>query len=374
MPISEITRRAIIDELGLSKIPWSGRLEEPAFLARLYNLKEIRSTDERFNDAAGDIWQHRVNNYDWDDDWVFYDSRLSLMEDDEEFLRFLAETVHPVVRPIQDEADALLRLYNEHLRHDGWEIREVSQISGRPVFAAHNRLTVPPALGQVEKSIKAGDMAYLSQQITRMESSVESDPALAIGTAKELVETCCTTILRDLGVETDKDWTLSKLVKETASRLRLTPEDVADDARGAASIRQVLGNLGGMVAGIAELRNHYGTGHGKALGHGGLGPRHARLAVGAASTLAAFLSRRSNNVHGRPVPLDSRRTQAHLVEQQVVCGCGPVERGNSLRPRARRDRRVRGRQAAPSCPLPRRGIAGTVRLGRSCRCATSGCD
>lgn len=289
MPISEITRRGIIDELSLSKISWSGRPEEPEFLARLYKLKEFPSTDVRFNDASGDIWQHRVNNYDWDDDWVFYDPRFSLMEDDEEFLRFLAETVHPVVRPIQQEADGLLRLYNGHLLHDGWEIREVSQISGRPVFAAHNRLTVPPALGQVEKSIKAGDMAYLSQQITRMESSVESDPALAIGTAKELVETCCTTILRDLEVETGKDWTLSKLVKETASRLRLTPEDVADDARGAASIRQVLGNLGGMVAGIAELRNYYGTGHGKAVGHGGLGPRHARLAVGAASTLAAFL-------------------------------------------------------------------------------------
>lgn len=201
----------------------------------------------------------------------------------------LRRTVHPVVRPNQEEVVELLRLYNEHLRHDGWEIRQVGQISGRPVFAAHNRLTVPPALGQVEKSIKAGDMVFLSQQITRMESSVESDPALAIGTAKELLETCCTTILRDVGVDADKQWTLSKLVKETASRLRLTPEDVADDARGAASIRQVLGNLGGMVAGIAELRNYYGTGHGKAIGHSGLGPRHARLAVGAASTLAAFL-------------------------------------------------------------------------------------
>jgi len=287
--ISEITRRAIIDELSLSNVHWSGRLEEPEFLARLYKLKQLPSTDGRFKEAAGDIWQHRVNNYDWDDDWVFYDSRFDLMEDDEEFLRFLVETVHPVVRPEAAELKQLVSLYNEHLRHDGWEIREVSQISGRPVFAAHNRLTVPPALGQVEKSVKAGDMAYLSQQITRMESAVEADPALAIGTAKELVETCCSTILVELGIVPEKEWTLSKLVKETASRLRVTPEDVADDARGAASIRQVLGNLGGMVAGIAELRNHYGTGHGKAIGHSGLGPRHARLAVGAASTLAAFL-------------------------------------------------------------------------------------
>jgi hypothetical protein len=36
----------------------------------------LPSNDPRFNDAAGDIWQHRINNFDWDIDWVFYDSYL----------------------------------------------------------------------------------------------------------------------------------------------------------------------------------------------------------------------------------------------------------------------------------------------------------
>jgi hypothetical protein len=78
-------------------------------------------------------------------------------------------------------------------------------------------------------------------------------------------------------------------VKETGKALRVTPDDVADDAPAAASIRRTLGSLGGIVVGLAELRNSYGTGHGKPMGSGGLRPRHARLAVGAASTLAAFL-------------------------------------------------------------------------------------
>jgi len=90
-------------------------------------------------------------------------------------------------------------------------------------------------------------------------------------------------------VEPDKDWDLARLVKETGKLLKVTPADVRSDAKGAESIRRVLGSLGGIVSGIAELRNEYGTGHGKASGQGGLGPRHARLAVGAASTLAAFL-------------------------------------------------------------------------------------
>jgi hypothetical protein len=68
MKISQITRRDIIDAITVEKIGWNGRLEEAEFLSRLYNLAALPSTDRRFKDAAGDIWQHRVNNFDWGDD------------------------------------------------------------------------------------------------------------------------------------------------------------------------------------------------------------------------------------------------------------------------------------------------------------------
>jgi hypothetical protein len=88
--ISEITRRDIFDHLTLEKIAWHGRLDETGFLGRIWDLGDMPSTDGRFKDAARDIWQHRVNNYDWDDDWVFTDSRFDLMHGpDEAFLRFL---------------------------------------------------------------------------------------------------------------------------------------------------------------------------------------------------------------------------------------------------------------------------------------------
>lgn len=290
MPITDITRMSIVDEMGARKINWAGRFDEPDFLSRLYNLEEMTSTDRRYSNAHGDIYQHRVNNLDWEDDWVFYDGRFGLLKgDDETFLKFLAETVHPALRrPAQEVAD-LVAMYNEHLRHDGYELVETSQISGRPVFSGRSHLAVPGSLRQVERAVQPGDRDYLTKQITRMEGSIESDPELAIGTAKELIETCCKTIMIALGEEPNKDWDLPRLVKETAKRLQLTPDDVNPDAAAAESIRRVLGNLGSIVSGIAELRNSYGTGHGKSLGHGGLGPRHARLAVGAASTLAMFL-------------------------------------------------------------------------------------
>lgn len=54
-------------------------------------------------------------------------------------------------------------------------------------------------------------------------------------------------------------------------------------------MRRLLGNLGNVAQGLAELRNLYGTGHGRTGSAKGLSARHARLAVGSAGTLATFL-------------------------------------------------------------------------------------
>ena len=133
--ITEVTRRAIMDILSARN--WSGRLSETEFLSRLYDLDALPSQDRRYKNAAEDIWQHRVNNNDGEPDWVFYDSRFELLSGtDREFLRFLCETVHPVVRPDTTQALEMVGLFNNDLRADGWEVIRTSEISGRPVFNA----------------------------------------------------------------------------------------------------------------------------------------------------------------------------------------------------------------------------------------------
>jgi len=103
----------------------------------LYDLSRTPSTDPRFSNATEDIKQHREHWRDWDDDWVFYDVRFDLLHaPDNEFLAFLCETVHPVVRSDSSEADELVKAYNYHLEIDGWNLVESSQISGRPTFSA----------------------------------------------------------------------------------------------------------------------------------------------------------------------------------------------------------------------------------------------
>jgi hypothetical protein len=98
-----------------------------------------------FEDAEGDIWQHRVNNpLDWDDMWVFSDDRFGLQANDETFLRFLAESVHPEVREDPDQAASLVRELNSHLSRDGWELVHTGDVSGYPVYGPRRRSRSTP--------------------------------------------------------------------------------------------------------------------------------------------------------------------------------------------------------------------------------------
>jgi len=126
-----------MDYLTVSEVSWSGRLSEPDFLARLYDLNELPSFDPRLKTARSDIRQHRINFLDWEHDWVFTDSRFAILwTSDEKFLRFFCESLHPIVRPDPSDAGAIATKLNEYLVRDGWELFEESEISGRPVFGA----------------------------------------------------------------------------------------------------------------------------------------------------------------------------------------------------------------------------------------------
>lgn len=290
--VSRRARRNIIDGLKVDGIAWMGSLDDVEFLQRLWDLEALPSHDSRYKDAAGDIWQHRWNNNDWDDDWVFEDKRFDLIDGPaDRFLAFLAETVHPVVRPDRNQALDMVRNFNDQLRPEGWMLIEIEKIAGRPRFVAQ-------AIGEMGgRSVMrartvadALDAAWMQREIARLENAVDRDPALAIGTAKELVESCCKSVLTKRGISYPHSADLPALTKLVAKELGLVPDDIMDAAKGADTIRLILRNLSALTQYLAELRGLYGSGHGRDGQHRGLQPRHARLAVGAAVAFIDFVT------------------------------------------------------------------------------------
>jgi len=153
--ITGVTRKAIIelfrtfdpDPMGIRSlmsfsgskpvgINWWGNLGETEFLERLYDLGTLPSTDDRYADALGDIHQHRFNNEDWGNDYIFTDARFELDTSDTALLSFLAETLHPEVRTDRTEINEIRSQLNNLLRPDLYELQQIDVISGKPVFGA----------------------------------------------------------------------------------------------------------------------------------------------------------------------------------------------------------------------------------------------
>lgn len=291
--ITKVTRLAIFDELRVRATRWWGRLREDEFLERLYNLDQLPSTDARHHTAREDIIQHTVRWSDWEPHWVFQDPRFQLMEDDALFVAFLAAMVHPMVRADADEARDLVNLVNQHLAADGWHLAEVSRISGRPVFEP--RATGVAYVAPIPRTAEVFESAYVHRQISRMQEAVHGHPELAIGTAKEWLETTCKTVLAELGADI-ADGEMPGLVKSTLKALPPDMSGAADPKRPQNAIERLLGNLSGLGAAVAEVRNACGTGHGQHAGTGDLQPTYALLVVNATIAIVTYIVGRYESI------------------------------------------------------------------------------
>ncbi len=137
MQLTEITRSSIIDHILLGgRRSFHGRMDLMTFLKRIWNLSEMPSTDHRFNNADGDIWQHMIRNDDWDHQYLLCE-RLNLLGcDDAIFLRFLETCLHPLSVKDDAEASSLSKEFNSFLEKDGVKLVVASHISGRPIYKA----------------------------------------------------------------------------------------------------------------------------------------------------------------------------------------------------------------------------------------------
>lgn len=156
----------------------------------------------------------------------------------------------------------------------------------------HSEVYAPsiPTVETVSDVERLADDFDISEHTRRIRSSLDEDPALAIGSTKELIESVLKTILGLHGAKIgDED--MPKLIKRAQAALGIDPKDVEATTPGAESIRRLLSSLAQIVVSVTELRNLYGTGHGKSMAPG-LDPSSARLVVNAGSAMAAYLMQR----------------------------------------------------------------------------------
>jgi hypothetical protein len=290
--ITSLTRRDITDYIAGNRIGWWGRLDEVAFLSRVFpDIEERPSYDSRFSSASRDIRQHREYNTDWEDDWIFDDERFGLRSGpDEIFMLFLSQMLHPLVRSDAEEAKQLLADFNQMLEADDWELIEVGQLSGRPIYEGRRREAIKPPLEAIDVDSYGNllDPQVLREHLRRIDAGLKSDPAAAIGSSKELLESVLKAILEDHEVGYKNGEELMDLYKKVQGSLGLNTGAVPDDAKGSKAAVKALRALVTTVQSLAELRNALGTGHGPSRRSAAL-TRHARLAFNSSLAVTTFL-------------------------------------------------------------------------------------
>lgn len=187
--------------------------------------------------------------------------------------------------------------YNENYEDDIYWVSSVSRYDERyariykKCKVIMDRLEgVPSVITKTADNLKNKfSSEYMSRQIELMVSMQLTNPTNAIGLSKELIESCCKTILDELNIEWGKNDDVPQLANKTLNALNLLPVNVQETDQGAEAIRAVLGNLRAITTKLAEIRNPFGSGHGKSASFQGLETRHAKLAVGSSITFVDFI-------------------------------------------------------------------------------------
>ncbi len=118
MDFSRETRQDLLDYVLGQEEAFHGDLELLSFLKRIWDLDNMRSTDHRFSNAAGDISQHMVNNDDWDDDYLLI-NRLNLLNSKFAIFKLFLETyVHPYAIKSEDLQKKRVKDINQLLKSD----------------------------------------------------------------------------------------------------------------------------------------------------------------------------------------------------------------------------------------------------------------
>ncbi|MEQ9345984.1 MAG: hypothetical protein RIG26_06025 [Thalassospira sp.] len=135
--IPKVVRLNILDGLRIDKVTWFGESDDIEFLSRIYNLDQLPSFDIRYHTAREDIFQHRFNNDDWENDWIYEDSRFQLLNGPTDtFLKFLCQIVDPLTQHDRTLVSKLVSDFNDQLSPCGWALVESERVAGRPRYIA----------------------------------------------------------------------------------------------------------------------------------------------------------------------------------------------------------------------------------------------
>jgi hypothetical protein len=141
-----------------------------------------------------------------------------------------------------------------------------------------------PTQKPTEETLKRLNSEEVQKLFTIAMNRTEKDANGAVTAAKSLLESTCKLLLDDMKEAYTATEDIPSLFKKISTKLNLHPTQHPND-----SLKKILSGCASIVQGIAETRNKISDAHGQGRNPMNAAPRHAKLAVGMAGAMSAFL-------------------------------------------------------------------------------------
>lgn len=155
----------------------------------------------------------------------------------------------------------------------------LTYIDGGKIVGAHS---VPVI--SLEQHIRKRNIESVNLEFERAVSSLESNPREAISAACNILEAVFKVYIEDEGLVMPKKKDLKPTWAIVRNSLNFDPGKIEDR-----DLKEILSGLAAVIGGIGALRTHASSAHGAGKKVYKVEPRHARLAVHSAHTLALFV-------------------------------------------------------------------------------------
>lgn len=142
-----------------------------------------------------------------------------------------------------------------------------------------------PSAKALRDVLRGGDYSSIEEEFQKAEASIQNDPREAVRAACAQIESLFKLYIEETpGLELPAKQDLGGLWNIIRKSFNLDASAVEDQ-----DLKKVITGLGSIVDGIGALRTHASTAHGKGRKQYRIEPRHARLAVYSAHTLALYI-------------------------------------------------------------------------------------
>jgi hypothetical protein len=187
--------------------------------------------------------------------------------------KYMEESIHDIDSFHNSETDNQIKIkrvltqYNLHYERGGMSSTSISSLS-------HS----------LKNHIENLNIPTIEQEFKRALLNVDSNPRDAVSAASNILESLCKIYIEEEKLDVPAKQDLKPIWNIVCKDLGLDPSILEDN-----DLKSILSGLFAIVNGIGALRTHASSAHGAGKKSYKLEPRHAKLAIHSAHTVALFI-------------------------------------------------------------------------------------